>query len=310
MMGGWLERFQRSTLGQFYAKFSGDLASYWAMLIAWQSLFTLFPLLAGLLAGFGLVLRDPLQRRARADAVAAQFPSQVTDLLSFMEETRELGGLLAVVSIVGLVWSGFWLFDTMAFVFNHFYGAPDRGYLGQVVMALTMMGVYIVLIAISVGTSGVSTYLATLTDRALPFDVPGVALVIGWLVSLTSAILMFLALYRVVPNMALTLGDVWRGAVVAGVLFLLLNQVFPLYFRIMGGSYASYKTLGLFLVLMSWFYFLAMILVIGAELNAFLAGRARPAPIEEQVRRTGEAAGADEGTLGQHGAVERPAPQG
>ncbi len=309
-MAGWLERFESSSFGRFYAKFSGDLASYWAMLIAWQSLFTLFPLLAGLLAGFGLVLRDPLQRAALADSVAAQFPTQVTDLLSFMEETRELGGLLAVVSIVGLVWSGFWLFDTMAFVFNHFYGAPDRGYLGQVVMALTMMGVYIVLIAVSVVTTGVSTYLASLTDRVLPIDVPGVALVIGWLVSLASAILMFLALYRVVPNTPLTLGDVWRGAVVAGVLFLVLNQVFPFYFRIMGGSYASYKTLGLFLVLMSWFYFLAMILVIGAELNAFLAGRARPAPIEEQVRRTGEAAGADEGTLERLREVERPAAQG
>ena len=119
----------------------------------------------------------------------------------------------------------------------------------------------------------------------------------GWLVSLGSAFLMFLALYRVVPNVPLGLADVWRGAVVAGVLFLLLNQAFPLYFRILGGGYAAYKTLGLFLLLMTWFYFLAMILVIGAELNAFLSGRARAAPLGRQIRRAAEAAGVDDGAM-------------
>ena len=296
-MDGLIERFRNSSAGRFYAKFSADLATYWAMLIAWQSLFSLFPALAGMLAIFGLVLRDPAQRAALAENIAHQFPSQVTDLLTFMEETRELGGLLAVASAIGLVWSGYWLFDTMAFVFNHFYGAPDRSYVGQVVMALTMMAVYVVLIAVSVVTSGISTYLVGLTERVLPFDIPGIAFVMGWLVSLGSAVLMFLALYRVVPNVPLTLADVWRGAVVSGVLFLLLNQAFPLYFRIMGGSYAAYKTLGLFLVLMTWFYFLAMILVIGAELNAFLSGRSAAEPLGDQVLRAAEAAGVDDGAM-------------
>ncbi len=56
------------------------------------------------------------------------------------------------------------------------------------------------------------------------------------------------------------------------VLFVLLNQAFPLYFSLLGGSYAAYKTLGLFLVLMTWFYCLAIIMVLGVELNAFLGG--------------------------------------
>jgi uncharacterized BrkB/YihY/UPF0761 family membrane protein len=122
---------RRSGLGRFIAKFNADLAAYGAILIAWQSLFSLFPLIAGLLAIFGLVLHDPEQRRSLADSFAGQFPSQVTDLLSFMEETRELGGLLGLASGVGLIWSGFWLFDTMAFVFNRFYGVPGRDYGGS-----------------------------------------------------------------------------------------------------------------------------------------------------------------------------------
>ena len=271
-MGGLLERLQRSAAGRFYAKFSADLAVNGAILIDWQALFSLFPLILGYLGIFGLVLRDPTQRQSLAEDFASLFPAQFADLLGFMEETRALGGLLGLLSMVGLVWSGYWLFQTMELVFNHFYDAPDRDFRGQLVMALTMMGLYVVLVPLSVLAGGVSTFLVGFSERVLPFEIPGFAFVIGWLVSLGSAVLMFLALYRVVPNHPLTLADVWRGAALAGLLFVLLNQVFPLYFHLFGGAYTAYKTLGLFLVLMTWFYCLALIIVLGAELNAFLCG--------------------------------------
>ena len=279
-MGGLLDRLNCSAVGRFYAKFSADQAVNGAVQIAWQALFSSFPLILGLLGLFGLVLRDPEQRRWLADIAASQFPSQVGDLLGFIEETRELGGLLGLASLVGLAWSGYWLFQTMALVFNHFYGAPDRSFREQVIMALTMMAVYAALVPVSVLASVVSTFVVGISERALPFDIPGFDPTIGWLVSLGSAVLMFLALYRFVPHTPLTLADVWPGAALAGILFVLLSQAFPLYFRILGGSYAAYKTLGLFLVLMTWFYCLALILVLGAELNAFLGGRVGAAETE------------------------------
>src|SRR5688572_28750189 len=135
-MGGPLHRLAGSPVGRFAAKLSADSAMTGAIQIAWQAMFSSFPLILGLLGLFGLVLRDPAQRLWLADAMASQFPSQVSDLLGFIEETRELSGLLGAASLVGLVWSGYWLFQTMELVFNHFYGAPDRGFREQVVMAL------------------------------------------------------------------------------------------------------------------------------------------------------------------------------
>lgn len=273
-MGGFLDRVSCSAVGRFYAKFSADQAANGAVQIAWQALFSSFPMILGFLGLFGFVLRDPDQRRWLAEAAASQFPSQVGDLLGFMEETRELGGLLGLASLVGLAWSGYWLFQTMALVFNHFYGAPDRSFPKQVVMALTMMAVYAALVTVSVLASVISTFVVGVSERALPFDIPAIDPVTGWLVSLGSAVLMFLAIYRFVPHTPLGFADVWPGALLAGGLFVLLSQAFPLYFWILGGSYAAYKSLGLFLVLMTWFYCLALILVLGAELNAFLGGRA------------------------------------
>ena len=273
MMGGLTRRLGSWPVGRFAAKLNADSAMTGAIQIAWQAMFSSFPLILGLLGIFGLVLGDRGERLRLAEAMASVFPSQVGDLLGFIEETRELSGLLGVASVIGLVWSGYWLFQTMELVFNHFYVAPDRGFRQQVEMALAMIGLYAALFTLSILASVAANFLVAVSDRAVPFDLTGIDPAVGLVLALGSAVGMFVALYRVIPNTRLTLADVWPGALLAGVLFVLLSQAFPLYFRILGGTYAAYKTLGLFLMLMTWFYCLAIILVLGAELNAFLGGR-------------------------------------
>jgi membrane protein len=271
-VNGVFPRLACSPVGRFYAKVAADQALNGAVQIAWQAMFSSFPLLLGLLGIFGFFLRDPVQRQWLTEAIASQFPSQVGELLGFLDETRELRGLLGAASLVGLVWSGYWLFQTMELVFNHFYGAPARRFRQQIVMSLTMMALYAALFSLSTLASVTANMLIGVSERAIRFDLTGFDPLIGWLLALGSSVAMFLALYYVIPNRPLRLVDVWPGALLAGVLFVLLNQAFPLYFSLLGGSYAAYKTLGLFLFLMTWFYCLAVILVLGAELNAFLGG--------------------------------------
>ena len=271
-MGALLERLTGSLPGRFYAKWSADRAGEGAILIAWQALLSLFPLILGLLSILGYVLRDPEMRESIATAIVSQFPSQVGDLLGFLEETRELGGALGLVSLVGLLWSGSNLFGAMASVFNRFYGVEDRGFISQRLMAFAMIFVYAVLISISVFASGISTFLVGVSEQVLPFRVPGTALVAGWTVSFLSAAAMFFALYRIVPNAPLGFRDVWRGTLLTAVLVVVVSQVFPVYLGFMGGGFAVYKTLGVFFLLMTWFYFLANVIVLGAELNAFYTG--------------------------------------
>jgi hypothetical protein len=67
------------------------------------------------------------------------------------------------------------------------------------------------------------------------------------------------------------------------VLFVVLTQVFPLYLHFLGGGFAAYKALGVFLLLMTWFYFLSLILCAGMLLNAVLSGHC-PIPSAEQAQ--------------------------
>jgi membrane protein len=272
-----VERARKTSIGRFFTAWGEFRAGEGAILIAWQLLFSLFPLVVGMLSILGMVLRDPERQAQIAAAVTSQFPEQASDLVAFISETRELSGIFGLVSVIALLWTGSNLFGTMATVFDRFYGVPDRTFLLQRMVSFAMMVVYAFLITVSVASASVTGFLVGLSEEVLPFEVPNFAFAIGWLVSLLSAILMFLVMYRVVPSAKLRVWHVWKGATLAGVLFTVLAQVFPIYLRFLGAGFAAYKALGVFLLLMTWFYFLGLILCAGALLNAVLSGQV-PAP--------------------------------
>ncbi|MCC7367906.1 MAG: YihY/virulence factor BrkB family protein [Chloroflexi bacterium] len=284
-----LDRFYRTPVGRFAAAWGELRAGEGAVLIAWQLLFSLLPLVVGLLAIVGLVLRNPDRLAALASTISQQFPEQASDLVGFITETREFGGVIGVISVLGLLWSGSNLFGVMGAVFNRFYGVEDRTFVAQKLVAFIMMAVYTVLVSVSVASTSLTGVVIGLSENVLPFRIPAFAFLLGWLISLGSAVLMFLVLYRVVPNARMRLWNVWRGAVLAGLLFVALTQIFPIYLRFLGGGFAAYKALGVFLLLMTWFYFLGMILCLGALVNALNSGLC-PAP--SKPKREAEAAAA------------------
>jgi membrane protein len=276
-MSSVVQRARDSLPGRFATNWSELRGGEGAVLIAWQLLFSLFPLVIGLLAIIGLLVRDPSRQTALVDMITSQFPSQAGDLLGFIGETRDLGGIFGIVSIVGLLWSGSSLFSVMATVFDRAYGASDRTFLWQRLTDFSMMAIYAVLLTVSVGASSVTGVLVGISEQVLPFRLPYGAFAIGWAISVIAALLLFLLLYRVVPNVPLSFRHVWAGAALSALLFVGLTQAFPIYLRFLGGGFAAYKALGVFLLLMTWFYFLGMILVAGALLNATLWGYDRKA---------------------------------
>jgi membrane protein len=266
-------RAQQSRLGRFLARWGEVQADDQAALIAFTLLFSLFPLIGGLLTLIGLIFRDPAALQQVADTVAQRFPSQLDDLLGFLRETRDISGVLGLLSLVGLLWSGSAVFGTMAKAFNTIYGLPERGLVGQKLMSFVMIFILLGLIIITVVASSAVTALVGLSTAGLPVALPAIGLAqsaIGWGVSIGSAVLMFMVLDLVVPHARLTPGQVWPGALASALLFVVLSQLFPIYIRFFGGGFAAYKTLGLFLLLMTWLYFTARIIVFGCLLNAFV----------------------------------------
>jgi membrane protein len=294
-----IQQLQRSGLGRFLAKYHRDRSDDYAALIAYTALFSVFPLIGGLLALLGLVLSDPATLEAAREAIFRLVP--LSGSLVFLQETREISGLVGLISLGGLLWAGSALFGRMSRAFNAFYGLPGRGFIRQRVVDFVMIFVFLALILVSVIASSATTFLLALSTEHSPIPLPDLSPLqtyLGWAISFASAILLFLALYRVVPNGPVTFGGIWRGALLAAALFFAATQLFPLYLMLFGGGFAAFQVLGIALLLMTWFYFVARIVVLGCQLNAFMnplpsaapepsaeAGPVAPAPHQQQAAR-------------------------
>src|SRR5205823_4910350 len=70
-----LEAFQRSKVGQFVKKVQDDQVPNLASLLAWGTLSALLPLVLGILALTGLVIRDPQRLDQIYNTLLALLPS-------------------------------------------------------------------------------------------------------------------------------------------------------------------------------------------------------------------------------------------
>jgi membrane protein len=291
-----LAAFQESPAGRFSKKLGDDRATDLGVLLAWGTLNTLFPLLLGFLAVVGLILRDPQTLEAVKSKILEAFPQEVAGIVGrVLEDTLNSATVLGIVGVPLLLWNGSGLFVRMQSVFNRAYHVPDRGFVGQRLVGLAMLLVALVLLLFSTASYTAASILVSASDlvfQYVPFEIPGRALLgglIGWSLSILSAVLLFVVLYKFLPNKPRPWKASLPGALVATVLYFIIMQVFPLYMAFFGKGFQTYAMFGIVLLMMFWSYLLGMVLVLGAELNAFLEGsglgeRSPPADIALALR--------------------------
>src|ERR687886_1732565 len=290
-----LEAFKRSRAGQFVQKVQDDRAPNLAILLAWGTLNTLLPLTLGMLAIAGFVLRDPARLNQLTEVVFSVLPSEAARTLQgILTTTRQSAGAAGLISLLLLLLTGTNFFSNMQMVFNLAYHVEDRNFILQRVMSLIMLVIATALLLVSTTAYGLGNLIGAL-PIALPVG-PVLGRLLGWLISIVSAIVLFLLLYKILPNKPQAWKQALPGALTAAVLFFVILQLFPLYTALFPPNQA-YAAFGVFLVLMFWLYLLGLVLVAGAELNAFLeepgratalaASKARAEKGQAQVRQAG-----------------------
>jgi membrane protein len=176
-------------------------------------------------------------------------------------------GSATVVGIVVLLWSGLKLFRGLDVAFDEVYDTPGAGtFLDQVrdgLVALAAVGVGIV----ATGAVGV---LSSYVD--LPVLGRVGELLLADAANVLSLALAFFPLYLILPDADVTAREVLPGTLLAAFGWTILQTVFGLY-AANAGSYAAYGVLGAVLLLVTFLYFGALILLLGVVLNAILAGR-------------------------------------
>jgi membrane protein len=198
----------------------------------------------------------------------------LNDLLSQVKDSTTSTGVLALVASLWLG-SSFW--GAMDTAFARIYGCRSRPWVEQKRFALGMLGVVLLFMIATVIVPTAQSFLKAGTD-ALPFDLAHVTAVVYAISLAVSVAILFgcLALiYSRVPNRDLPWRAVWPGALGGTIAIVIVDISFPLYLTNISTIARFGTTIVFILIVLAWFYVLAVIILAGAVINALRVGAGR-----------------------------------
>ncbi len=166
------------------------------------------------------------------------------------------------------------------------YRVRPRPPLRQNLVAIGMMLVFTILTPIMVFAATLPTAILTIVKsnpqlKTIPFlstlvDNSMTTLLGGFAGGLLAAFVLFEAIYVVVPNQRIQWKRSWQGAIVSAILLEIFIALFPFYISHFMNSYSGQT--GFIIVLLAFFYYFALILMLGAEVNAYFFESVQPLP--------------------------------
>jgi membrane protein len=206
-------------------------------------------------------------RTLAANDLSISYDNIVVDTI---RGVSHVSGALTFTGLIGIAWSASAMFSAIRRSLNIAWDIDvKRPIVQQKLLDLAMVLGLGVLLALSIASTTALRVLRHLSDSSLgPLSSGTGFLWSGLPLVLPAAFtyVVFLLVYRLVPNVRHGWRDVWLGALLATVLFEILKNGFAIYIANVGNFDAVYGSLGVLLLFMLWTYLAASILLLGAEL--------------------------------------------
>ncbi|MCH9011259.1 MAG: YihY/virulence factor BrkB family protein [Chloroflexi bacterium] len=255
---------------------SEDDATHMAAGVSYYALFSIFPLLLGIisLTSFALsafVEADKIRPGLTAFATSYLPGSEQLVMLN-LDAAIELRGVLGIFSIIGLLWSGSAVFGAITRAVNRAWDIRrDRPFYSGKPRQLLMGAAIGPMFLLSVGMATLARSASRLQDIGLPgheFFVKNIAQALLQGSSLLLMVGLFLMLYKYLPNTRTFWRHIWPGALVAAILFELSKNIFIVYVNTFATFENIYGSLAPVVALLLWSYISSLILILGAELSS------------------------------------------
>jgi YihY family inner membrane protein len=203
------------------------------------------------------------------------FPGAAEHTLdSLLDEIRTSTTSTGVLALVASLWLGSSFWGALDTAFSRIYGYPARRWLEQKRFALTMLGVVLVFMVATVAVPTAQSLLRA-GARDLPFDLAHVAVFVYAATLAFGIALLFGCLsviYYRVPNREVPWRAVWPGALGATLAISVVDFAFPAYLTNISTIARFGTTIVFILIMLGWFYVLALIILAGAIVNALRLG--------------------------------------
>jgi len=290
---GWLDVARRVK-----TESTEDGVSLLAGGVAFFGLLALVPGLVALVSLYGLFASEA-SVTDQVDSILGAAPDEVRNLVTEQLQAIVRGSasgatLAAVIGIAVALWSASSGLNHLVGAINLAYDEREtRGFVRLRALSLGLTGGAVVFLVLAFGA--IALLPAVMAKTGLGVGARIAVSVLRWVVLLAGMLLGLSFLYRVAPDRNAPRWS-WAspGAILATVGFLVASLLFSIYTANFGRYNETYGTLGAIVVVMLWLYLTAMMVILGAELNAELERQTKRdstvGPPEPLGRRGGYAA--------------------
>lgn len=260
----------------FWNKINNDWIFNIASILAYNLLLATFPLLILLLGTAGTIIGgiNPAARLHFINNIEAAIPTDIGKTLvsAAVDDVQKTAGSLFIFGLVTSFFFGSRIFVVIENCFGIVFRLRGRDLIPQNIMAVVMLAIYLVLIPLFFVLSIIPT---TIIQAILPVGngTNFLVSILAFVGTVMGGFVLFGFIYLIVPNRPYTWHHLWPGTLVAGVLLVLYEKLFPWYTSVFlrPNSYGS--IVGFAIVIVLFYYYLSFILLLGAEINSWIAGQ-------------------------------------
>ena len=278
------------------AAWNDDYAPSMGAAIAYYTLFSIAPLLVIVIAIAGLFFGEEAARGEIFDQIRGLIGEEgavaIQGLIRSASEPAE-GTLAIVIGLVAMVIGATAVFGELQSAMDRIWRAPaakqSGGIMGLVrgrMLAFGMVLGVAFLLLVSLVVSAAITALGTLWS-AMFGGWELVLQIVNIVVGLIVFTVVFAMIYRFLPRVSVDWRDVWTGAAITSVLFVIGKFLIGLYIGSAGVA-SGFGAAGALAALLVWVYYSAQIFLLGAEFTWVYAhrsgSRANRTPPEKPVK--------------------------
>lgn len=262
-----------NTVKQAAREFGEDHASTLGAALAYYTVFSIGPLLVVVIGIAGLVFGEAAASGQVMETVKGFLGEDGAKFIqSILENANAPGaGIIAsVLGLLGLIFGAMAIFNQLKNALNLIWNVPAKnggGIVSLVFSNLLSFAMVLFTVLILLVTLVANAILASIGDRVRD-SIPGGTLVLqiaNYALTLGIVTIVFAMVFKLLPDLRIGWKDVWLGAIVTALLFLVGQIVLGIYFSVarVGSAFGAAGSLVIVLV---WVYYSAQILFFGAEI--------------------------------------------
>jgi len=263
------EKMKKGVVSLYKRVFEHDVMGM-ATQLSYFFLLSLFPLL---IAIFSLLPFTPLESK---------------DILHFLDDFAPKGTIgfieqnindimsrhdinILSVSVLGTLWAASNGMNGIIIAINRAYEVKDdRHFLivRALSIVMTIVMIIVIIVALLLSVFGRHLGIVFFSHFGMKEEFLNMWETLRWVLSGLILLVVFSTIYVLTPNKKLKCVAILPGAIFSTLGWMIVSYGFSFYVNHFGRYSLMYGSIGVVIILMAWFYFTALILIIGGEINA------------------------------------------